>query len=240
MKLRTEREKFSISCRMRIDEDIIDGCPSEKSLSMSNSGGYLEVYLKHSGGRRFLTFNNFSTFHKIFVKKIKKVCGIVTTYELSSWKSLSYIFAYSFTMGNKKMSNFLCMRKVWKIMKIGRKTIILCHSLQGIYPTFALKQITFSLFDIVAITQLLIRLSCRFRFFHLIRFFLVRCHFRVRIVLLIRQTMTIALLNAFTWLRTRTPFTPTAPSWVWIRTKCEVKMYFQELRQDMGEANGML
>lgn len=86
------------------------------------------------------------------------------------------------------------------------------------YPTFALKQITFPLFDIVAITQLLIRLSCRccwFRFIHpLVRLSFVRCHFNVRFVLLIRQTMAVALLNAFTWLWTRTPFTPTAPSWI--------------------------
>ena len=82
--------------------------------------------------------------------------------------------------------------------------------------TFALKQITFSLFNIVAITQLLIQLlsCCWFLLFHLIRIFNVRCRFNTRFVLLIRQTMTIALLNAFTWLWTRTPFTPTAPAWI--------------------------
>lgn len=74
--------------------------------------------------------------------------------------------------------------------------------------TFALKQITRSLFDIVSITQLLIWLSC-FWFIHLLC-----CSFVRRPVLLIRQTMSKALLNAFTWFWARTPSPPTAPSWI--------------------------
>ena len=77
--------------------------------------------------------------------------------------------------------------------------------------TFALKQITIPLFDVVAVTHLLIRLSC-----YCCRFWFIRLFgspfVRRSSVLLIRQTMPKALLNAFTWSWTRAPSTPTAPS----------------------------
>lgn len=94
-------------------------------------------------------------------------------------------------MINESRQKVFMATKVQKMMKNSSRILI--------YPTLALKKITFPLFDVVAITQLLIRLSCRFRFFHGVHLVLVcRCHLRALFVLLTRPTMTIALLNAFT------------------------------------------
>lgn len=102
--------------------------------------------------------------------------------------------------------------------------------------TFALKQITFPLFDIVAITQLLIQLSCFccwLGFIHRICLFLVRSHFVVRFVLLIRQTVAIALLNAFTRLGTRTPLTPATPTCI-RELSSKVRIYILKCAEESG------
>lgn len=88
--------------------------------------------------------------------------------------------------------------------------------------TFALKQITFTLFNIVAITQMLTTLLLSsFLLMQSCCCWLDCFHFAVRAltlfdrywwILLIRQTLTIALLNTFAWLRASTPFAPIAPT----------------------------